>query len=700
MKIVAPPRAASQVALADIAAAVGISYRGVAFRAVREGWIFDEVAVLGGKKRFYPLASLPKEVANAVHIHAMGCVEVAPPAEPAPVPAPYSAPVAIDPHSLTTHQLEVERARDRIFAFVDGYHGSTKGALAWLNDEKAAGTLTGPMLWAYERAWDKPRAANKLGAKTYYNWVAEKKLRGRAAPLKIQKDMSVKPWHALAVALKQRPQGSMLVWIAEEIARQWNPAWGNDVPTKRALGYFLNEKFSALELLKGRHNGSALRAHMHYTKRSSAGMRPWDEIHADGWNTHFTAPHKVTGEFVTYEVWHAHDVATRFVPPFGLGYTENFDVIAACIENTIRCYGVPVILQTDSTAIVKKSERLKTNPATSLADRAGFTIVHPQEVGNSQANGIAENFNKYLDRCSRELATYQAKDMDSLALKRVKKLTGKMVAAAARGETAEYSKLKLETERMGKGRVFGSYAEAVEWLDEKRVAFNNRPHSSLPKMRDPETGRMRHQSPAEALDAHRTEGWEPVMVDETHLIDMFWQHVQKKVVRQRVSPYGKMVFHDKILADWEGKQVVVAFSDRDDTRVWIKTLDGEIICEAQRTYESAYRSQTAFDAGEEKRALSVIKRLEKKTEAVRNRIGGLIIENEGDMVDEPRMKSIADFVDVDARPVETALLTAADFLPEPVETQERSWSREETNRWLHGETEEDGKAQEKQSAAA
>ena len=689
----------STSALAEIATALGIGKRGVELRAVRESWIFDEVTVKGGKKRFYPLASLPTDVANAVHIHAMASVELARPAEQASVPAPRVAAVAIDPHSLTTHQLEVERARDRIFAFVDGYHGSTKAALAWLNDQKAAGTLTGPMLWAYERAWDKPRAANRLSAKTYYNWVAEKKERGRAAPLKIQKDLSVKPWHALAVSLKQRPQGSMLVWIAEEIARQWNPAWGNDVPTKRAVGYFLNEKFSALELLKGRHNGSALRAHMHYTKRSSAGMRPWDEIHADGWNTHFTAPHKVTGEFVTYEVWHAHDVATRFVPPFGLGYTENFDVIAACIENTVRCFGVPVILQTDSTAIVKKSERLKTNPATSLADRAGFTIVHPQEVGNSQANGIAENFNKYLDRCSRELATYQAKDMDSLALKRVKKLTGKMVAAAGRGETAEYAKLKLETERMGKGRVFGSYAEAVEWLDEKRVAFNNRPHTSLPKMRDPGTGKMRHQSPAEALAAHREEGWEPVMVDEAHLVDMFWQHVQKKVVRQRVSPYGKMVFHDKVLADWEGKQVVVAFSDRDDTRVWVKTLDGEIICEAQRTYESAYRSQTAFEAGEEKRALQVIKRLEKKADAVRTRIGGLVIENEGALVDEPRMKSIADFVDVEARPVAPAMLTATDFMPAAAATQERVWSREETNRWLHGETEEDGKAG-KESAAA
>ena len=687
------------VTLAELSEALGVGKRSVERLASRGAWVFDEVPGLGGKRRLFPISSLPKDVANAALIHAMSAVQPEKPVASAHATAIQVNQTLIDPYTLTTHQLEVERARDRIFQFIDGYHGSTKAALTWLNEQQDADTLSGPLRWAFEHAWDKPRAANKLTSKTYYNWVAEKKQRGRAAPLKVQKDLSIKPWHALALALKQRPQGSPLVWIAEEIARQWNPSWGNDIPTKRAISYFLNEKVSALDLLKGRHTGSALRAHMHYVKRTSAGMRPWDEVHADGWNTHFTAPHHITGEYVTYEVWHAHDVATRFVPPFGLGYTENFDVIAACIENAIRCCGVMVILQTDSTAIVKKSERLKTNPATALSERAGFTIVHPQEVGNSQANGIAENFNLYLDRCSRELATYQAKSMDSLSLKRVKKLTGKMIAAAAKGAMAEHAQLKLEAERAGKGRMFGSRAEAVAWLEEKRVEFNNRPHSSLPKMRDPATGRMRHQSPTEALAAHRAEGWEPVMIDDLHMIDMFWQHVQKKVTRQHVSPYGKMVFHDLALRDWEGKDVVVAFSEHDDTRVWVKTLKGEIICEAKRTEESAYRSQTFFDMSAETRAAASLKRLDKKAEQIRARLGGVVLENEGDLLDEPRMRSIADFIDIDARPIATPMLTAADFAAAPEDKQERTLSREETNRWLYGKEDDESQIGQKSAAA-
>jgi putative transposase len=688
----------NHAALIDIATAVGISYRGAALRAVRESWPFQEVTGLGGKKRLYPLAELPKEVVNALHIKKMQSPDSETPTSLVSAFTERTTAATSSSKELNRHQLDVERARDRIFQFVEGYSGGVKAAITWLNDERACGRLEGPMLWAYQHAWDKPRALNRLSAKTYYNWVSEKRERGRAAPKKVQADMSVKPWHALAVALKQRPQGSLLVWIAEEIARQWNPAWGDHPPSKRAVGYFFSEKFSALDQLKGRHTGSALRVHMAYTPRTNMGMRPWDELHADGWNTHFTAPHPVTGEFVTYEVWHAHDVATRFVPPFSIGLTENFEVIAKCFENIIRCGGVPAIVQTDSTAIVKKSERLKTNSATSLADRAGFTIVHPQEVGNSQANGIAENFNTYLDRCSRELATYQAKSMDGLTLKRVKKLTGKMVAAAANGEMTERSRLKLEAERMGKGKVFDSHAEAVAWLEDKRLKFNDKPHSSLPKTRDHATGRMRHQSPNEAMAAHRAAGWEAIMLDETHLVDMFWHHVQKKVIRQRVRPYGRMVFGDAELAKYEGKLVVVAYDENDHSKVWIKTNDGAIICEAKQVEESAYRTQTAAEAAKEKRALENIKRLDKKVEAIRARVPGLVIENEGALYDEPRQLNVSDFVDVESRPVQEKVLTMADFLPTPAPNQERSLTREETNRWLYGDA-VDGDDEQKSATA-
>lgn len=111
---------------------------------------------------------------------------------------------------------------------------------------------------------------------------------------------------------------------------------------------------------------------------------------------------------------------------------------------------MPAILQTDSTKVIKNSPRFTTDPMVALSERAGFTTkILPKEVGNSQANGICENFNTWLDKQSRELATYQGKGMDSLSLKRVK-LTEKMVKASNAGDLVERDRLKKEAERMAR----------------------------------------------------------------------------------------------------------------------------------------------------------------------------------------------------------------------------------------------------------
>ena len=481
-------------------------------------------------------------------------------------------------------------------------------------------------MWAMDTAWEKRRSDTRLTTSTLNKWKKVKKTRGRAAPLKVQKDMEVKPWHVLAVTLKQRPQGSCRTWITEQIKENWKPAWGKEPPSYDTVGYFFREKFSQIDQLKGRHTGSALSPHRHYVARSSTGMLPWQEIHADGWNTHFTAPHPVSGEYVTYEVWHAHDVATRYVPPFSIGLTETFEVIAKCVENVVRNGGVMTILQTDSTRVVKNSKRFKTDPATALADRVGFSIVHPQTVGNSQANGIAENFNTWLDRESRELATYQGKGMDSLTLKRVKKLTAKAVREQKNGNHEGYADALEEAERMGKGYVLRSYEETCTWLEDRRQKWNAKPHRSLPRISDPKTGKKRHMSPNEALKAEMDNGWRPELLSEEYLVMLFRPHVKVTVRREAVSPYGGMRYHEPGLGDWNGKEVVVAYDIMDWHHVWVKTLDGALICVAAFDEATGYRTQTALEAAEEKRARSQIKHRERQIDVIRERVGLEVID--------------------------------------------------------------------------
>jgi putative transposase len=383
------PQAVQSIALDEIAKALGISKQAVAKRAAKQDWTYQEVTGRGGAKRLYPLATLPKAIQDALSIHQLDAHMAALPVPSVTVPvvSPAANAVALRDtgEALNQHQRDVELARDRLLQYIAAWPGSVAAAIDRLNGLRQTQTLPAPLQWAYDHAWDKPRKDNRLTLSTYNKWVQLKKQRGRTAPRKSNvKDMSVKPWHAVVLKLRQRPQGGTLTWRHRELLKAWEPTWG-DVPSYDALRRLCVEKLSIIDQIKGRHTGSALRSHKLWIKRSAAGMKPWQEVHADGWNTHFKAPHPVTGEFVTYEVWHFHDVATRYVSPPGLGMRETYEVVSAGLERCIRVGGVPSILQTDSTKVIKNSPRFTADEFASLADRAGFVVVHPKEVGNSQA---------------------------------------------------------------------------------------------------------------------------------------------------------------------------------------------------------------------------------------------------------------------------------------------------------------------------
>jgi len=597
--------------------------------ASREGWQRRERTGRGGGFE-YELAALPSEVRDKITIHLLHVAQAQQQAEAEMLPATNSAvPVLQD---LPQADRDCNIARGRIVNFVKNFPGSAEAAVVHLNEHRVAGALNAGMKWAFEHAWDKPRS-NVLSRDTLNKWIKRHKQTGHYVPGKRQKDFSVRPWHAVAVALRKRPQGNSLTWLHDELSKNWQDAWGK-TPGYDAVRRFFNEKFSQLDQVKGRYTGSQLRSHRFFQHRSREGLVPAQECHADGWNSHFTAPHPVTGEFVTYEIWHSHDVATRYVPEPGLGLTENYEVIAKCLENFIRELGVPLIFQVDSTKVVRGSDRFTNHPILSLEGRIGFTVRHPKEVGNSQANGIPENFNTtYLDKCSKELATYQnPRSMDELSFKRVKKLTADMVKAASKGDLETRDRLKREAERMGKGLVFESFQQAIDWIREKIVAYNDRPHRSLPKVRGAD-GKMRHQTPREALAEFKEKGWEPVLMGDTPeahelaLVDAFRPRAIVKVTRETVSPYGGMRFSNRdVLGHWNGKHVVVTYDIHEWRSVRVTDLDGEFICMAQFVEATGYRTQTAYEDAEEKRSKAQIRRREKQIDQIKARTPGAAIE--------------------------------------------------------------------------
>ena len=623
--------------LIQIADALGISKQAVAQRATREAWPFEAQAARGGQRRFYPAATLPKDVREALlQAQLAGAVErLAAPADaagtdvtPAPATAvtPAAAPVA--PEDLTTRQRAADNARNAVLGEVARLRQhagvSLESALTTLLVNARAGLLAAHLVGTLKLARD-PRG-RKSGpddglpsVRSLKRWLGKQAQGKSLAPAVAQADMRVKPWHALAISLMQRPQGSVKRWVHAQIVKEWTPALGPTPPSYDVLCHFFREKFSKVDVLVGRYTGMELKNHRRYTVRSRNGLLPAMECHADGWCTHFTAPHPVSGEFVTYELWTCIDYATGYPADPAIGLSESYEVIAKSLENYIRVFGVPLIFQTDSTGSVK-NERFEFDPIASLQERLGITVVHPKMLevgkGNSQANGLAENLHAFYDRESRELATYQGKGMDALSYKRVQRLTKAMV----RAETPEARALaRQEAERAGKGIVFDSHAEACAWILGMVERRRDLPNRNLPKIADPATGKQRPMTPREALAAHVADGWQPVALSEADLIDAFRPHVRKKVTRGGVSPYSGQRYQHEALEHLNGQEVMVAIDIMNGASVWVKDLDGRLICEAKFESGRQPRPTSLYESAYDKRERAQVRRAEHRIESIEAR---------------------------------------------------------------------------------
>lgn len=610
--------------------------RAVQLRAQREGW--EGQRRLGSKAIEYNIAVLPEATRAALLKAAV--TEVAE-ARAAAAPAAETLPVvqetavALRPLSSTgalSHRQTLTRdarllAVNMLKRLIAGGL-SQKAAIARLREWAARGELQPQVLaalalgnnksgleWAIRLVdglpsaellpgQDVQAAACDVSVRTLERWLQQERDGGAEAlvPGKREKDMSVKPWVPYLLERMQRPQKPFLSDAWREMCAAL-PAH-IEAPSYHAVQRWYREKFSSLDKQRGRHQGSALNPHKHHLIRTSEGMQPMQELHSDGWGSKFTAPHPVSGKYVKLEVWHSHDVATRYVFRPSVGLSESMLVIMGSLFNAVAEGGVPAVWQTDNTGSVK-NDRVSFDPVTSIQARAGIHIVH-NLPGNSQANGIAESFNKYLDRRARELATYMASRMDPLAQKKVLRVTQKLVKAEALDERR---RLKAEAEKLGAGVLVESFEEARELICRWCEEYNHTPHRSLPKIADPVTGQRRHQTPAEAWAAHVAAGWRPIAVQGEQLADLFRPH-ETKVVRRATVTLFTQKYHHAELEHWNGQEVQVAYDIHEGEQVWVKTLEGRLICVAKLDSVRGYRAMSVYEMAMEKRADAAIARHE------------------------------------------------------------------------------------------
>lgn len=624
--VVAPAAELACVTAAEIQQALGINKAATHKRATNGKWSFVTVNrdEAGGSKRLYPIAKLPPAVRDALASQALAnaALQLSLPAAPQPgrALAPQTDPEQAH-HEASAKHKEAGTARTivlgRVQVLTQMNLCSQRRACQLLLAAARSGELPHSVVNLLKRARaGQGRSGSDDGLPslgTLQRWLRSKDAGDSVTPRATALPcLRVLGWYAPFFALMDRPQKPTLTWAHEQLLALWRPEWadpaGSPAPSYDVALYAYNKR-SKLDQLKGQHTGSALRAKTFYQKRTYDGMVPFTEVHSDGWNTHFTAPHPVTGRFVTLELWHFHDVATRYVTPMSIGLTENTDVIMDGLQRCIRVGGVMAIWQTDHTSSVKNAR--VTEALTGLAERLGITVVHPLVPGNSGANGMAENFNTFMDRESRELATYQHPErMDSGIFTKVRRLTNAMVKAA--DKPADRAALKKQAIRLGKGVVFETYAEAVAWIRERERRWNNHSHRELPKVRDPASGRLVHMTPQQSLDAAIAAGWAPQSLNEAQLIDQFRPHLRKFIRRGTVTPYGGMRYHDPVLAHHEGEEVMVAVDSARPEHVWVKDLQGRLIAQAKFVEAVRSRSESFNEHSDRKRAEARIKLSENK----------------------------------------------------------------------------------------
>jgi len=326
-----------------------------------------------------------------------------------------------------------------------------------------------------------------------------------------------------------------------------------------------HKKRSKLDSERGRKTGSALKAHKGYRKRDTSNLKPLDVGVCDGHSFKSKVAHPFHGKPFKPEVCAVIDVRTKMVIGWSAGLAESALTVAdavrhAATTNKEKPYGgVLNILYTDGGSGNKAKHN--TDEITGIFTRLGTT--HKTGItGNAQARGIIERLNKSLwIRSAKQLPTFVGKEMDKLTARNISLLMDK------------------EIKKTGRSTKLISWPRFLEFCEQQVDAYNRRPHSTLPKINDPETGFRRNMAPIEYWAFHIHQGWDPKdhQLSEQEIEDLFLPRMERIVVRASVSLFSNTYFN-KALEHYEGERVQVGYDIHDGTKVQVRDREDRLIC--------------------------------------------------------------------------------------------------------------------------
>lgn len=558
--------------------------RRVRARAEKNLWVSR--SKLRGKGVEYPLNCLPPETQNALikrEINQSAGVSSISPAAAVPL-YPIALPAA---HELKDWQRKAAEARSAIIGEIKRLSGAagTEKAIQAVIALAANGELPEQLQRLVQVANVKAGKNGKrtLSRTSIFRWMREAEQGFASLAPKNNAEMKVPVWAPALLALYQQPQKPTLKKCLDDLMLPE----GVSAPSYWAAQRFI-DKMSKLDLARGRMLPRELKNVRAFVRRDTSQMWPGDAYTADGHTFDAEIAHPKHGKPFRPEITSVLDIATRKCTGWSVDLAESTWSVLDALRCSVETCGIPSIFYVDNGSGFKNE--LMSDEATGFMARLGISITHSLPY-NSQARGIIERSHQTLwVTGAKELPTYMGAPMDREAKQSAFKITRKDINA------------------VGTSRLLMPWNEFVRWCKATVENYNNRPHRSLPKVADPVTGKMRHQTPNEAWAAAMAEGWEPMMLAENEAADLFRPYKIGKTHRAEVRLFGNIYFNRE-LEHYHGENVRIGYDIHDGTRVWVRDMEGRLICVAEfEANKAAYFPQSQIDVASRKRAEGRIKR--------------------------------------------------------------------------------------------
>lgn len=525
--------------------------RAIQLRAKRECW--EGQGRLGSKAIEYSFAVLPAETQAAVLARLVNDDE--PTAKAAPIQAQEIVlRDSISASRLTDDQRDVMTARLAFVREVERMSQvvSQQRAILTLIGLARDGQLSPYLSARVERANDRKTAGRSLSERTLKRWLSDYRSQGEVglAPARRKADTGLPVWALDFLRCYQRPTKP----AAERAYAEFCEKYLGDRPSIHQVRRFL-AKMTPETRERGRYSPQELKAFKPFRRRTTKNLLPGDVYTADGHKFDSEVINPRTGKPFRPEITTTMDVATRRVLGVSVGESENSIDVMHSLRDAIERGGMFALFYVDN------GSGFANDAVREVVDRLGGEMVHALPY-NSQARGLIERAHQTIwVATAKKLISYIGADMDRHAGNKVHKIS------------------RQQLRDHGVTHLIPTMTEFMDVASVEIEDYNNRPHRGLEKIRDAQTGRMRHMSPNEAWEAARTIGWEPMLAPAELVCDLMRPQEVRRTLRGEINWDGNRYFLDE-LRHLHGEDVRIAYDVHDASRIWVRTLAGELIGEA------------------------------------------------------------------------------------------------------------------------